>query len=130
MAKSEDDLVPFDPLYPDFGHVDPDNPFLPLFAPRMPVRTVNKAPPPPPAAATAAPTSPLTSIMESAFLFTLNPAAAHSRLYLSDLRGDLGSDKGWRMGHSDHDHLDQMMNLVSIYTALCGVPSVVTICFG
>ena len=100
MAKSED-LVPFDPLYPDFGHVDPDNPFLPLFAPRMPVRSVNKAPSPP---AAAAPSSPLNSIVESAFLFTLNPAAAHDRLFLSDLHGDLGSDKGWMDdGHSDQD---------------------------
>ena len=90
----EGDLVPFDPLYPDFGHVDPDNPFLPLFAPRMPVRTArsapDKAPTPPPA---AKPSSPLGKIVESAFLFTLNPASAHDRLLLSDLRGDLGADK-------------------------------------
>ena len=104
MAKSEDHLVPFDPLYPDFGHVDPDNPFLPLFAPRMPVRTAIKTPTPPAAAPPAAPSSPLNSIVESAFLFTLNPAAAHDRLFLSDLRGDLGSDKGWMDdGHSDQD---------------------------
>ena len=54
-------------------------------------RSVNKAPSPPPA---VTPNSPLNSIVESAFLFTLNPAAAQDRLFLSDLRNDLGSDKG------------------------------------
>ena len=47
MADS-DELVPFDPLYPNFGHVDPDNPFLRLFAARMGVRHKNKTPSPTP----------------------------------------------------------------------------------
>ena len=39
--------------------------------------------------------SPLTSVLEHAFLFTLNPAAAAAAgpLLLSDLRGDLGPAK-------------------------------------
>ncbi len=117
MSSSVDpwrDWSPYDPVFPNLEHVDPDNPFLALFADRM--KGANTAEPMEEVAepvreerAVAKPAKPqttsvdakirqtVTEVYEASFLFTVNEyssigkgESSEALVFLKDLSDDLG----------------------------------------